>query len=674
MRKILLVILLLSSVLAEAQFVPGESCKTYFKYEVNTQVMTLLPSAAFNFYDYSEGKIVAWWWDFGDGTYSQEQNPMHVYSLPYPAENVKMSPYRTVSLTTLTADSCKSFYSETINIMGNEDPMPGKECKARFKYYQTDYDSINGKVTFQLNNYSEGQSLQYNWDFGDGRTSTEFEPTVTFDVKPAEHSICLTVTGGNDCGDSFCDVLYFSVPEKPDPNQCYTGFSYKINYDIKTFAPALVLDFYGKPLAETIKWEWDFGDGTTTDEQNPTHSFSLPLTNDSTYTGANPFRKVCLTTTSASGCVATYCEEIYLYMDSQPPVDPTPQCHTWFKYEKADDLITIPEVVPYRLWAASDAEIVSCLWKFEDGTTSTDKELTAYFDFLKPMQKVCLTVTTADNCSSSYCDIIYVNGSQIDTVYVDKLLWHYTMRFESYFPIQMSSCAGWAKAQVYLKDSIVGAYNYVWSTGEMGQEVKGLCPTQTYSVKAMAPDGTVVAGTFVFNSDGTVTETPLNWWVTGTRTTPFVQAKPVVGDYTVEWKLCDGTTMTGDSISLDLINCGSSESNLILKDALGNVVYSESINMKILATYVSRLPQGSSMRIYPNPVKDVLNLTYSGESLDEMKIDVVDLSGKIIVSQIVRQVNGGQTVGINLSILKKGVYMCRVSSGGKLLNVQKFIK
>ena len=34
------------------------------------------------FIDESEGKITSWKWDFGDGTTSSEQNPMHIYQKP----------------------------------------------------------------------------------------------------------------------------------------------------------------------------------------------------------------------------------------------------------------------------------------------------------------------------------------------------------------------------------------------------------------------------------------------------------------------------------------------------------------------------------------------------------------------------------------------------------------
>jgi PKD repeat protein len=673
MRKFLLFALIISGLISSAQTTHSEgSCKAYFKYQVNTMLMSPMPGTAINFFDKSEGTATYWWWDFGDGTTSTEQNPMHFYITPMPGPLVKISPYRTVSLTILTGDTCKSIYSETINIM---DGSTGNSswCKAAFQYDQLAYDAAAGKVTFQLNNYSVGDSLSYFWKFDDGQTSTEMNPTVTFDIKPGKYRACLTVSGKEKCADVICDELYFADPNLSDPAKCYTAFGYSVNFDYKTFVAALVLDFHSKASPEAIKWSWNFGDGTTSEEQNPTHIFNFPLSNDSILADPNPFRKVCLTVTTKDGCVASACQTIDIFMKT-PPVDPAlPQCHAWFKYERATDVVSIPEVIPYRFKDVSEGKVLRRLWKFEDGTTSTDAEPQVSFDFMKPTQEVCLTIVTADSCTSSVCQTIYVSDIKPDTIYINPAC-GYAMHYESSFPIQMSSCAGWAKAQVYLKDSLVEAFNYSWSTGEMGQEVNGLCPTQTYSVKAMTPDGIVVSGTFVFNSDGTVTQNSIDWWVTGVRDNPLILAKPFNKDHTVEWKLCDGTTFVCDSISLNLINCGSSESNLIMKDAAGNVVYSESINMKLLATYLDAGKQTATLKVYPNPVKDVLNISYAGNTLDEMQIEICDIAGRRVSVQKLYDVESGQKISLNVGSLKRGIYLCRMIAGNQLLGIQKFNK
>jgi len=676
MRKILLFVLILSGLMTSAQTnVTNGNCKAQFKYAVNTQIMTLLPATAINFYDKSEGLVKEWYWDFGDGNTSREQNPMFIFNHPQSGPNVKMSPYRTVSLTVLTSDACKSFYSETINIMDGT-PYVAPDCKAGFKYYQTAYDAVGGTASFQLTNLSEGDSLTYSWQFDNGKTSTEKEPTVTFDLKQTERKVCLTVSGKNKCMDTFCDAVYIIDPNIPivDPAKCYTGFGYTANYNIKTLVPALVLDFYSKATPEATEWKWDFGDGNTSTEANPTHIFNFPLNIDP-LADPNPFRKVCLTVKTSSGCLASYWETINIYMNTSPPVEPSTSCHAWFKYYRPADVISIPEVIPYKLIDASEGKVVSRIWQFEDGTTSTAAEPLVSFDFQKPTQKVCLTIYTADSCSSTWCEVIYVTEPKVDTVYSEKPdVNNYAMHFKSSFPPQMSSCAGYAMAQVYLKDSVINASHYVWSNGVEGQEVKGLCPTQSYSVKALTPDGTIVSGTFIFNSDGTVTEVPINWYITGTRDNWQVQYDLIDKNYTVEWRLCDGTIVRSDSIPLNSINCGVKESNLILKDASGNVVYSENISLKMLATYLNPDQVITSTKLFPNPITDVLYIQYSGSSLKELQIEICDISGRRVSLQKLYNVESGEQISLNVNLLPKGTYLCRMISGKQVVGIEKFSK
>ena len=579
MRKLLLFAMMLSGLASVAQStITDGNCKAQFKFEVNTKIMTLVPATAINFYDRSEGKVTAWFWDFGDGNTSREQNPMFIFNHPIGGPTVKISPYRTVSLTILTADDCKSYYSETINIMDGS-PYEPPTCVARFKYYLTAFDSIGGSASFQLTNLSEGESLNYLWQFDDGKTSTEKEPSVTFDLKQPERKVCLTVTGKNNCTETFCDAVYITNPDKPvvDPAECYTAFGYSVNYDVKIFAPGLVLDFYSKASPEAVEWKWDFGDGTTSNEANPMHIFNFPVLQDGTLERPNPFRKVCLTVKTETGCVTSYCETV-----------------------------TISEIKP-------------------------------------------------------------------EPIYPNPPL-GYSMRYESSFPAYMSSSAGWAKAQVYLNGTPVKADHYVWSTGEEGQEVKGLCPTRSYTVKAITPDGTIVSGTFIFNSTGTVTEVPVNWYITGARDNWQIQYDLSDKNYTVEWRLCDGTIVRSDSIPLNSINCGTPESNLILKDASGNVIYTENISLKSLATLLDPIPEVGSHKLFPNPVNEVLNIRYAGNSLNEMLLEISDMAGKRISTQKWFDVESGQQISLNVSSLRKGIYILRMSSGNQMIGIEKFSK
>ena len=674
MRKILLFALVLSGLITTAQaFIPDGNCRAAFKYAVNDSIKTLVPATAINFHDRSEGNGIRWFWDFGDGNTSNEQNPMYVFIHPVGGPTVKISPYRTVSLTILTADSCKSFYSETINIFdgtSHNNPM----TTARFKYYQTAYDSIAGTASFQLTNLSEGDSLKYLWEFGNGKTSTEREPAVTFDFSRTEWKVCLSVTGTDEVTETFCDAVYIVDPNIPviDPVYCETNFGFTVNHKVQTFAPALVLDFYSKAWPEPVEWNWDFGDGKTSNEPNPMHIFDFPILKDSTVGFPNPFRTVTLTVKTTTGCIATVSQTINIYMD-QMPVDTTVQCEALFKYYRVTDLITFPEVAAFRFLDVSQGKVESRLWQFEDGSTSTDAEPVVTFDIFKPVQKVCLTIYTADGCQSTFCQPVYVSNFPVDTVY-DKPARYYTMKIESFYPPQMSSCAGWAKAHVYMKDSLIQASNYKWSDGTEGPEVKGLCPTNSYSVKAIAPDGTHISTTFIFNSDGTITEIPVNWTVSGSRDKLMVQVEKANPDYTVEWRLCDGSVVKGDSIALSLINCGSGASNLILKDASGNEVYSENISMKTIATKLNPEIELPAVKLFPNPISDVLNIQYSGKRLNEMQVEISDLAGKRVSLQNFFDVESGQQIGLNVNSLRQGIYLCKIRSGNQIIKVEKLVK
>jgi len=296
---------------------------------------------------------------------------------------------------------------------------------------------------------------------------------------------------------------------------------------------------------------------------------------------------------------------------------------------------------------------------------------------MKPTQHVCLTVYTSDNQKDTYCETIYLREIVVDSGYIENPGWQYAMRVTGNFPIEMSSCAGTARAQVFLKDSLVEAKYYTWSNGVEGQEVSGLCPTQTYSVKAITPEGISVSSTFIFNADGTVSEIPSywdNWYLTGGLNNQLIKFNRQVQDIFVEWHLCDGTIVVSDSIPLELINCGGDKANMVMKDAAGNTISAETISLKTLATKVNPVSQTTSVSLFPNPVVDVLNIKYSGKLLPKMQIDILDISGKTVSSQQIFEVESGQNISLNVSTLRNGLFICKMSSGTQIIGMEKFLK
>jgi PKD repeat protein len=644
--------------------------------------MTLVASTPINFFDVSDGDIVEWNWTFGDEYSSTEQNPLHIYILPVFNDSirVKINPYRTVTLSILTSDGCRSTYSQSINIYDGVPETP-LTCKAQFKHFTLSYDTIAGTETFQFSNRSEGESLSYLWQADNGETSTDFEPTFTFDYSQPMHKVSLTITAPDGCTDSYGEDVFIEYPDGGSWNPgdstyygCFAAFGYTTNYTVKTFAPALVLDFYTKSDDEIVTYRWDFGDGYTSNEANPTHIFNYPINVDPVLGDPNPFRTVCLTATTSSGCESTWCQTIDIYTGKDPY---NQECYAWFKYYVPEDIVSIPEVATYKFFSTTE-NVVSWTWYFEDGTVSYDPEPLVTFDIFKPTQQVCLTILTADSCTSKWCETIDVSPWIIDTLIIEPVC-NYTFKYTSFYPEWASACIGTASAQVVLNDSAISTEYYYWTDESFNQisesqNVENLCPTNKYTVTALTTDGCKFSGSFIFNSDGTVTEMPVNWWIYGDGDRSFVDYKLDNKNYTVEWLLCDGTIVTGDSILLTEIDCGTNEANFFIKDKMGNVIYSENVTEKAEPVSKKELGTVKPIQLYPVPVVDKLNITYTGNSTKLIRVEVSDLSGRVLLKKNFNNVKSLQRVTLDLSFLQKGIYLGKVFNEKGLIAVEKFSK
>jgi PKD repeat protein len=660
-------------------------CQVGFGYKMKDILMGPLPSMLVEFYYKSNPEAMQWHWDFGDGTTSNEANPTHVYTLTNQPDSIfgdSLSfylpyPYRTICLTVVTEDTCKVSYCETIQVFGN-DPLP-ESCKAFFKYYESERDTLNRIATIKFNNYSEGENLSYFWKFGNGITSTEKEPVVKFDSKQSEYKVCLTVTGMDSCSNIMCDAVYIQpVPWDStyiDPNEpeCQVDFGYKLKDVLMGPLPSMLVEFYYKSNPEAMQWHWDFGDGTTSNEPNPTHTYiqinqSDSIAGDSIYPAyINPYRTVCLTVVTEDTCEVSYCEIIQVFGN-----DPISEgCKAVFKYYQPDDIVSIPEVVPVQLVDVSEGDVISREWKFEDGTTSSEKEPLVMFSIFQPEHKVVLTVTFADSCVNTFYGKVILAPVVSDTTVVDSVC-PYIIKVDGGFPIQMSSCAGWASASIYLGNEEVNPAYISWSTGDTVAKIGDLCPQRSYEVKAQMPDGCTVSTKFVLDAGGVITPISLyNWWLTGEREKIYVQSDAPLG-LKVQWRLCDGTIVEADSIPLDAINCGGSVSNMIIRDLEGNMVYSENISLKGIFTGIEDLKLTPTVKLWPNPVNDKLNIRYSGDFQTEIIVEVCDVMGKRVSAKIHRNISDNHEFSINTESLKSGIYICRISAFGKIIDAQKF--
>ncbi len=163
-------------------------------FTVNPAV-TCLPDAT-NFTATSDINVARWHWDFGDG------RTQAAYSSAT-SHNYNKVQTATVSLTAVTNTGCtKTIVKENIvTIKG--------EVKPAFTADKTIFCEDVGTVRFTNSSTGPG-TLTYQWNFGDGNTSTAANPTHHYTKKGLYH-VSLTVTNSDGCRKTLTRNNYINI-------------------------------------------------------------------------------------------------------------------------------------------------------------------------------------------------------------------------------------------------------------------------------------------------------------------------------------------------------------------------------------------------------------------------------------------------------------------------------
>jgi len=212
-----------------------------------------------SFHDTSYNVPQGWIWDFGDNTGSDEENPVHVYDKPG-MYVVKL---------------------EVSNIFGvdsTEAPIIlNNPLKCNFTARP-----LSGDIPLNVNfsDSSMGGPTNWTWHFGDGRNSVEQNPRHTY-TDAGLYNVTLTVS--NLWGNSSLSRDFYINATSSLPIANFTGCPTEGQAPLK-------VQFNDTSTCSSTSWNWTFGDGNTSTEQHPVHTYTVP----GTYT-------VSLTVTNSAG-------------------------------------------------------------------------------------------------------------------------------------------------------------------------------------------------------------------------------------------------------------------------------------------------------------------------------------------------------------------------------------
>lgn len=199
------------------------------------------------FTDSSGGGPTSWKWDFGDGTTSATQNPVHTYSAAG-----KYSVTLRATNGTVSDDVTRSDY---ITVDGNG-PLAS--------FTASPLEGL-APLTVQFTDTSTGSPTKWEWDFGDGGKSTSKNPSHTYSGA-GKYTVKLTVTNsyGSDTADSSVNAYSITAPVADFSANPVSG------------SVPLSVQFTDMSSNGPTAWEWDFNSDGVVDstEQNPVYVYT----------------------------------------------------------------------------------------------------------------------------------------------------------------------------------------------------------------------------------------------------------------------------------------------------------------------------------------------------------------------------------------------------------------
>ncbi|UCE74551.1 MAG: PKD domain-containing protein [Methanomassiliicoccales archaeon] len=285
-----------------------------------------------------DGYIVAYDWDFGDGTNGSGVTITHNYT---------QFGFYNVTLTITDDDGATGSF--IVFVIVEQEGPPENQPPVAIAEPPLQIVIVGEEAWFSGNgSYDpDGYIISYDWDFGDGTNGSGVEISHVYTI-PGDYIVTLTVRDDDNATD--IDTIFVTVQEQPPQNRPPVADAGKdrfaIPYELLTFDGSGSFDLDGI----IVNYTWDFGDGNTASGMINTHAY----TDFGTYI-------VTLMVTDNEGAQDT--ETCIVFIENNPPrAEIEPESQTVYVGEKA--------------WFSGncsydqEGNILSYFWDFGDGTSS----------------------------------------------------------------------------------------------------------------------------------------------------------------------------------------------------------------------------------------------------------------------------------------------------------------
>ncbi len=298
-----------------------------FHYEIDTSCAPMKVT----FFAESQGSFM-YVWDFGDGTPLDTVNNVSTDTTIYYYESAgdfipKLGIIDQIGCERILESPTSIFVPElTLDFLGTDTVL----C------------DFNNPITFfnLVNSTGSIDSLSWVFENGSPNISTDFEPTVTFDL-PGKYDVTI-IAHNTYCSDTLIKNDYIRIGDVP-----IADFSISDNVGCEPL-PVTFTDMTTVGNGTPSQWHWNFGDGFESFLQQPTHVYQE---------GAN-FNPQLIVTTDV-GCSDTISKTIMVF--AQPDVEIT-----------GNQIICIGETTQLTASITSDTTGINYYWENDPTLSCTD--------------------------------------------------------------------------------------------------------------------------------------------------------------------------------------------------------------------------------------------------------------------------------------------------------------
>ena len=299
----------------------------------------------------NSGTIIQTQWNFGDNTNSLNSNPSHLYSNDGNFD---------VQLILTTDQACTDSLVKSVTIY----PLP---------ITQFSFDTVcyGNQTSFTNSSSISSGNLSYSWDFGDGANSNLIDPSHLYaSLDTFQVNLISSSTFG--CKDTVVNSII--VNNQPIANftvqdECLYDSAFFVNTSISG--------------AELLNFNWNFGDGSLANNENPIHI----------YPSAGIFN-VALTVSSPSGCSSNVSKSLTIY--EVPTAN--------FSVNEVCD--SLPSL--FVNLSSIGTGLLNYVWSFGDGNSSV-AENPSYTYSASAVYSVQLIAASAFGCTDTLVGTAIVN-------------------------------------------------------------------------------------------------------------------------------------------------------------------------------------------------------------------------------------------------------------------------